>query len=245
MVTKMEIIKTIVPLFGVLVGWLLSERAKVFADKRQDKRKLRKLLFFLLELRYHFAKELSTELDIDKYLKIFSTTLSKKLNTEVDLLAGQPIPYDVKPFILELLQKATVKGRDDKFEYLSTNIDKILMDLAEIDPLLAFELNGRHNIKERLSRANELYSEMEEFATSQNEQIPFDLRQFFNPKLTKELLEDLDESIEKIAGKIGRKLVSEVKKKIAIMDSNDGEDEKIGQAINEYLNKVIDTLNPE
>lgn len=58
----MEWIKTILPLIGVALGWLRSERGKIFADKRQDKRKLKKLLFFLLELRYHFARELSKNL---------------------------------------------------------------------------------------------------------------------------------------------------------------------------------------
>ena len=38
----MEWIKTILPLIGVGFGWFLSERGKIFADKRHDKRKLKK-----------------------------------------------------------------------------------------------------------------------------------------------------------------------------------------------------------
>lgn len=74
----MEWIKTILPLIGVALGWLLSERGKIFADKRQDKRKLKKLLFFLLELRNHFARELSNELDLDKYINILKSKMALK-----------------------------------------------------------------------------------------------------------------------------------------------------------------------
>lgn len=101
-----------------------------------------------------------------------------------------------KPFLEQIILKT--KKQDDKFEYLAENIDKILIELAEIFPILAYELRGRHNIKERLNNVDDYFNEIQ----SMTEEIPFEIKQLVNPKLTKELLNDLDESIEKIAKEI-------------------------------------------
>jgi len=50
----MEWIKTILPLIGVALGWLLSEGGKIFADKRQDKRKLKKTFILLIRIEVSF-----------------------------------------------------------------------------------------------------------------------------------------------------------------------------------------------
>lgn len=154
----MEWIKAILPLIGVTIGWYLSERGKIFADKRQDKRKLKKLLFFLLELRYHFAREHSNELDLDKYVNILKSKIAQKLGideNEPDFNLGLK---DLKPFLEQLNSK--IKTQEDKFKYLAENIDIILIELAEIFPILAYELSGKHNIKERLNNADDYFDEL-------------------------------------------------------------------------------------
>ncbi len=231
----MEWIKTILPLFGVALGWLLSERGKIFADKRQDKRKLKKLLFYLLELRYHFAKELSLELDLDKYFGILKNKVAEKFSFDKD----DP-DFDIglnvwKPILEQMISKT--KNQDDRFERLSENIDKILIDLAEIFPILAYELSGRHNIKERLSRADAYFSEIQSLA----DEIPFDIKQWINPKLTKDLLDDLDESIRKIAIQIDNQTLHSSIETINKMTFDDDYYE-MEQLIDEYLDKVIENI---
>lgn len=231
----MEWIKTILPLIGVVLGWLLSERGKIFADKRQDKRKLKKLLFFLLELRYHFAHELSNELDLDKYINILKSKLALKLGidkNDPDLNLGITV---WKPLLEQLISKT--KTQEDKFEYLAENIDKILIELAEIFPILAYELSGRHNIKERLKNADDYFNEIQTLT----DEIPFDIKQWVNPKLTKDLLEDLDESIEKIAKQIDSKTLIDSKYKITKMTFED-DDKEMNNFIDEYLEKVTEML---
>jgi len=154
----MEWIKTILPLIGVALGWLLSEGGKIFADKRQDKRKLKKLLFFLLELRYHFGRELSIELGLDKYLETLKSKMAEKFGVDKNDPEFSLGVDNWKPFLEQLLTKT--KNQDNKFEYLSENIDKVLIDLAEIFPILAYELNGQHNIKERLNRVDNYFGEI-------------------------------------------------------------------------------------
>jgi hypothetical protein len=156
----MEWIKIFLPLFGVALGWMLSESGKRNADKRQDKRKLKKLLFFLLELRFHFVRELSIKKGFDKYLSSVKSKLAVKF--EVD---GNDPEYilniDALKPIIELLFE---RLRDhEKLEFLSVNIDNVIVDLAEIFPILAYELNGQHNIKERLGNFEKYFDEMKKF----------------------------------------------------------------------------------
>ncbi len=224
----MEWIKTIFPLLGVLVGWLLAESGKIFTDKRQDKRKLKKLLFLLLELRYYFAKELSYEIRIDKFLNITKSKLSEKFGLDIDDPQLNLGIESFKPHLLNVIAKA--KTDDNKFDYFSENIDKIILELAEIFPLLAYELNGQHNIKEQLTKANTLFNEFENFSS----EVSFDFKKVINPKLTEDLLSELDQSIEKVAAKIDKRTASNSKEKILKMNF-DNSDPDLDKRIDEFL----------
>jgi hypothetical protein len=231
----MEWIKVFLPLIGVAIGWLLSESGKILNDKRQDKRKLKKLLFFLLELRYYFARELSTELDLDKYFNILITKMADKFGIDTNAPEINLGLNSFKPILVQLISKNN--AQDDKFKYLEDNIDKILIELAEIFPILAYELNGRHNIKERLNKANNYFSELQ----SVTDELPFDLKQWINPKLTKDLLDDLDESIKRIAIQIDKQTLKDSKKKIGKMVFED-DDSDMNKFIDEYLEKIIENI---
>ena len=144
----------------------------------------------------------------------------------------------LKPFLEQLLTKT--KNQDNKIEYLSENIDKVLIDLAEIFPILAYELNGQHNIKERLNTVDNYFREIK----SMTEEMPFDFKKWINPKLTKELLTDLDESIEKIAKLIDRATLKVSKEKISKMAFDD-DNKELENFIDEYLNKIIENIPKE
>ncbi|HNP07153.1 MAG TPA: hypothetical protein PKN99_05985, partial [Cyclobacteriaceae bacterium] len=49
----LEIIKYLLPVFGVVVGWMLSQLGEKNKAIREDKRRLKKTLYYLLEIRYH------------------------------------------------------------------------------------------------------------------------------------------------------------------------------------------------
>lgn len=230
----MDWIKTILPLIGVLLGWFLSEKGKVFSDKRQDKRKLRKLLFLLLDLRFHFAKELSTQEDFEKYFDSLKSKLLEKFDYDENDTEFINELDNWKSPLLKLLIKHQAKN--NRFEYLAENIDKILIDLAEIFPILAFELKGQHNIKERLNGVSNYFNDVDKLTSD----IPFDLNQWLSSKISKELLQDLDFSIEKIAGLIDKATVKSSKLKITtrIFGLNDVE---LDNFIDDYLEKAANT----
>lgn len=234
-IRKMEWIKTILPLFGVLVGWILAESGKIFTDKRQDKKKLRKLLFFLIELRYHFAKELSFELVLDKLFIIAKDRLANKFGIDTED-AEFKIGLDaLKPFLHNIVSKN--KYNEEKFDFLAKNIDGILIELAEIFPIIAYELSGQHNIKERLNKVNTYFLEAEVLTN----QLPFDIKGLIEPKLTKDLLEELDESIVKIADKIDKKIKHDIQLKISKMNF-ESSDIELKNFVDEYLGKIVENM---
>jgi hypothetical protein len=228
----MEWIKTILPLIGVALGWILSEGGKIFADKRQDKRKLKKLLFFLLELRFYFSKELSNEIEIDKHLVLLENKIVTKFG-DPDFNLESNI---WKPFIKELILKSS--NQDDKFEYLADNIDKILIELAEVFPILAYELDGQHKIKDRINKVDNVLNDVKSMTDFE---MPFDIKQWINPKITIELLVDLDRSIKVIAKKIDMKTWQMAKTKIKDMIFKIDVQE-FESWIDEYLDKVIENI---
>jgi hypothetical protein len=231
----MEWIKSLLPLLGVFLGWGLAESGKIFTDKRQDKRKLKKLLFYLLELRFHFSKELSIEIDIQDFMDQFKLKFINKFGIS-DHVEESNLEFDLaNPLIKELISKS--KGKDNKIDFLTSNIDDILNDLSEILPILAYELSGQHNIKERLLKLDNYLDEIVENSTK----MPFDMKDWIQPKLTTDLLKEIDESIEKIAQRIDKKTKREALKKIAKMDYK-GDNDELDKIVDEYLTKIQESI---
>ena len=127
----MEWIKIIAPLLGVILGFGLSERAKIWSDKRQDKRKLKRLLFYLLELRFLFIKEFNAQ----KEIKEFYERAEEKLKSEFGENTKSEIEI-AKPIVERIIKNNL--GGNNKINLLEENIDSVIDDLAEVFPILAY-----------------------------------------------------------------------------------------------------------
>lgn len=226
----MDWFKQILPIIGVVIGWLLAESGKISATKRLDKRKLKKLLFFLLELRYHFSKELFFEERLNKYIFIFRTEAEKKFNINITTNDTRMLIDTIRPLVEDFLTK---NNHNASYEYLKENIDEVLLELAEVFPLLAYELSGNNNIKGRLAGANSYLDKVINIAG----ETPFDFKEWINPKLTQSLLSELDTSIELVSMKIGRGINLKIKDKIKLMDSQTI-DLDIETFIGDYIEKI-------
>ncbi|MCT4580100.1 MAG: hypothetical protein N4A35_01675 [Flavobacteriales bacterium] len=225
----MEWIKIIAPLFGVLLGWGLSEKAKLWADIRTDKRKVKRLLFYILELRFHFTRELNVQKEIDSFIDSATSRLKSEFGDEVELGIDM-----YKPFIMEIVKSNF--SEDKQLDFLEENIDSVIVDLSEVFPVFAYELSGQYRIKERLNKSDNYLAELEGLTGG----MPFDLKNWLQPKLTKGLLKDLDENLNKIALKIDKKTAKDVKEKIVKMDSRDNSD--VQEFLEDYIAKVKDSL---
>ncbi len=222
---------SIATLLAVIIGWGLSEGAKIYSDKRLDKRKLKRVLFYLLELRYHFAKELSLEADFQVYTSKVKIQFAEKLklsNVEIDQEISIWMPI-VKKLVIKSL------NQNNRLEFLETNIDDVLNDLSEVYPIFAYELSGKHNIKSRLNRLDNYLSEIEVYQFDNS----FDMKEWIQPKLTSALLINIDNSINKISKKIDRKTQKKAKEKISNMtfDTAEEDDKLLDELLEQCLLK--------
>jgi hypothetical protein len=218
----MEFSKTI---FAILLGWGLAEYGKIIVDKRSDKKKLNTLLFYLLELRYHLKREFSFETDFVKYISNLEVRLTKEFGPEVKIGIEQ-----AKPLFAAMKQKHF--SEDTQVEMLEKNIDNVIIDLAEILPVFAYELSGQHRIKERLEKAELLFSEADEYLS----QLPFDIKSWFEPKVTEQLIKDLDDNIIRIANKLENRTYNEVRRKLKHQTAVDNSD--VNDLINDYIDQI-------
>lgn len=192
----MDWINGVIAIVGVATGWGLTELSNIWRGKRNDKRKLKRLLFFLMELRYYISKEISFSKNIEKYVIHAMQKLSE--------LVGEEIEYEVemfKPLFEHLRQSADTDNQ--KYTHLENNIDEIIIELAEIFPMLAYNLNGKHNIKSRLQKTERYITEIEGAIAQSN--VDFDIKSFLEPLIENELLKEIDNSIESIARLINRR----------------------------------------
>jgi len=223
----MDWINGIIAIVGVGVGWGLTELSNYIGTKRTDKRKLKRLLFFLLELRYYVSKEISFTKSIEKYVTHAMTKLSE--------LIGETLEYEVemfKPLFEHLLKTADTDNQ--KYTYLENNIDDVIVELAEVLPLLAYNLNGRHNIKSRLKKSERYIAQLEE--TIADSEVDFDFRSFIEPLLEDELLKDIDNSIEIIAGLISRKTYR------STIDALEDMEEPYASDVDYYMTEYVDYI---
>ncbi|GAB2648433.1 hypothetical protein GCM10027035_47690 [Emticicia sediminis] len=230
----MDLIKTITPftpLIGVFIGWFLSESGKIFTDKRQDKRKLKKLLYFLLELRHYFSRQLQFEKNFGNYIRVCKEKLHEKFNIPLDDLELNQQLIQLKSEVFKKMNHLNVD--ESKLNYLTENIEKMLIDLSEILPLLAFDLSSQSNVKDRLNKISKYFDSYKE----EMESFPFDIFEWINPKVTNSLLENIDNCILIISKKINYKTLCDSKKTISSYNMVE-DDSGINEYVEEYINKL-------
>ena len=135
-----------------------------------------------------------------------------------------------KPIVERIIKNNL--GGNNKINLLEENIDSVIDDLAEVFPILAYELSGKHNIKERINIIDNYISD----ATDHFGDMPLDLKEWLKPKITDNLISDLDETIKKISEKIDKDLWQHSTNKIANMDKN--EDGDMENFLNEFIEKA-------
>ena len=228
----MNWIDKLLPVITLILGWGISEFGKFSTERKNNTKKFKKLLFNLLELRWLLKREMDLNNDITLYIKRFK----EKITTEFGEDAFGDVELNmIKPMITEILKSKIVQP--DKIKEIETNIDATINELAEIYPVFAYELNGRYKIKERLESADSYFNEVSGFI----EELPKELTDWVQPKLSNELFEELDKYILGIANKINRKTKRDIEEKLSNKNSEDTEE--MDEFIDEYIEKIKTMAN--
>lgn len=218
-------IDKLLPIFTLLLGWGFAEFGKFSSNKKSDKKKLKKLLFNLLELRWLLMREMNLNIVLTEHLD----RLKDRFMTEfgADAINGSE---HLKHFIIHLLKDQIIQP--DKIRDIEDKIDITIIELSEIYPVFAYELSGTYKIKEKLDSAQQYF----ENVTKQYGEFPNEIQDWIEPKLSSELIEELDSHIESIARMINKKTTNGV---LEILEPNRSSDfEEFDDFLEEYIQIV-------
>ena len=217
-------------LLGVVIGWGLTRYDKLSAKKEEDTKKLKKLLFNLLRLR----KLLKTIEGID-------ATLDKLFTRVKEMASYTPEITDDEDFELKKGEVARfVKGNflsSKELEHLSGLIPEIALELSEVDPVFAYEIAGKYNLKDKLLSIDSYVSDVESLVG----EIPTGVKEWVQPNIVSKIVNDLDENIRRISESIGKSTLRNVL--IELEEKPGEEDAKIEKMLVSVFEKSGITIN--
>lgn len=222
----MNIISIILPLIGVVLGFTLSQFEEFFKERKNKKRTLKKLLFNLLNLYSVLYEDLKFEESIGKFFE----KLLKKMSGDIGDQEKKEL-VQVKAFINNNLKHHFVN--EEKHKFIENNIEDIINELAEINPVFAFELDKQYKIKERVQRTDSYLTDIK----LNLGEPPFDIEKWIRPELTNQLLKNLSEVVLDIAKSINSKTHDKIKiETLPAIEEHDTE--KSEELINDYIAKM-------
>lgn len=220
----------ILPIIALFLGWALSEFGKFSTQRKNNIKKFKRLLFNLLELRWLLKREYDLNEEITTCVERLKLKLTQTFGAEAT--EGADI---IQPLITEILKDKLVDL--NRIKEIESNLDFTISELAEIHPVFAYELSGRYKIKERLDNAEQYFNEVSQYI----EDMPKELTDWIQPKLTFELIVELEDNIIEIAKKISRRTKNDVSGKLEV--NNNNETEEMDEFIDEYIERVKTMYN--
>jgi len=237
-----KVIAALIALFGVLLASTLSAGAYFYKVRVEAQKSTKKSLYYLLEIRYFILTSLfDPKKETEAYLEHYSEHLSAK---EIKLTR-----QDFEDSLVDLIRghfeniMATLKTKVEND--LVQPYEDSLLELATMNPVLAYSLKGREKLGELLSKAKN-YSE----SVPENIDIPegmewlTDLVPDISTEMSENAVEDslsqLEDDITALAKTCGRKTYKNTKemlKKRLTFDDKDTFSE-----LDIYMDQVIEKM---
>ncbi|WP_321375626.1 hypothetical protein [uncultured Draconibacterium sp.] len=187
----------IVSIVGIVIGWMLNQFSQWFRARKEDKKKLKEILYHLLELYNLFHRS-----DVNKFIgivkevvlsKIPKSQQSDELMKLMDKVYGNIAEQFVKPEILH------------KLKIQLENYENSIKSLASVDPVLAYYISSKNNINQTFSELESVYDRLENEYDQHRQDIATGKEMAFNvlkPSLHEENLKEIEKQITKIAWKV-------------------------------------------
>lgn len=223
----------IIPIITLLIGWMISEVSKRSDYKRQDKKKLKRLLYKLLD----FRNNLTRLFNMDRRIQ----TLNKLYFERVEEIFGENVDINSRILLKEIM-KSTIKEtgifNEENIFSSKENIEKTIDELSEINPFLAYGLNLHDNIKASLEYHNAYFEKIENM---NNEEIPLEIKEKLSPHIEAEILKELDIGLVEVALMISKKAKKEVEEVIDFQNDFTYSEEELISTIDKIIYTLTDS----
>lgn len=149
-----------------------------------------------MELRYWISKELSLDVEMERIVSAYGREIVKTMSVTPGQFAL------VKPQIIAHLKNQVIIA--GKMTGLEIPIETVVQEIAEIDPVFAFELKGKYQVTAIIEALQAQLAQ----ATPENgqeETIIMVIQDVLRPALLQDLFKELNSHILVIAGLIDKK----------------------------------------
>ncbi|PWK68281.1 hypothetical protein LX99_04805 [Mucilaginibacter oryzae] len=184
---------------GLLV-WALGRWNASKDEHKQEKKRLNRLLYNMLELKHWVDKELSAEPFIAGYMEKMMATI----------LVAAPDKSQAELAEMTAIISAGIKRvilKQPQLPRLEQHIAEIVRDYSEIDPFFAYDLTGKYQLTENLELMKEYLTGVVPQDVDMPEATAF-MNQLMCPTMLADLQRDLIVHLPQIAGMINDRALS-------------------------------------
>nr|WP_312231895.1 hypothetical protein [Pseudomonas sp.] len=240
-----EIVIALIALGGVFVSAMLAAISYFYKKDFEVKRSGRRLLYFLLEIRYAVLVSMRNPNDIaERYMasckKIFIANGFAMDNEVLDkammaLIVGH----------LENLSAAVKVEIDDE---LIKSYEKELLEFSNINPVLAFKLRGKQRVQASInetskyvSKLNETFSTLPQTMAFAGPMSPLAIER--RDEALSNLMDSLDKEILELSAYCGRRDYRESKKLLNTSRDKEIESPDLEKDLMEMVEQLAEAMN--
>ncbi|WP_162427263.1 hypothetical protein [Pontibacter pudoricolor] len=205
---------------GACLVWFFARRSEKDKIIHEDKKQLKKVLFYLLEIRIRLIESQR----YDEFVNFYVEWVRERLPIDAEIMPKEAWESLAKPFEAIKERVIGIKFNDESDKLLSQQFNQTVHSLAEVDPLLAYRLSDKQNLKgyiESLSKGeiftDTAYSELED---DYNEVEKSKALKHIETKFMKEATGEIDSIIIDVAKSVDFKTLQQVQDKLSPIDSS-------------------------
>lgn len=223
----------ILALMSVTLGWFLNELSQWFRSRQSDKKIKKQILFNLLETNHIFKR-----LDTAEFKKVYTERILIRIpeNEQTD-----DLKFGLDQVFSMLITGIFQDDVSDSLKNIEIKYSTAVENLASLDPITAFHLNGKTKIMDTFNQIQTYFDEIKEILPGDNEDIQNHINSVFHsslkPDMIKGAISDLESEILKIA--ISIDLWTWLKLKRSFVSSVEKDRKNMELKIDELLDRAI------
>lgn len=226
------------PLIGVVMGWGLTLFTSYINFYRSDKRTIREILYFLLELYRQVSSIYALETIMDDYFK-------KKEIEHAELKENQAYQQIVK-LVKKIFLDKYYPEVENELNGLGNKYEECLIKIAAIDPIIAHRLKGKDKLISFLTRwKSQLEPKVDE---KEIEAFKFLMASVELENPTKRLMNDFLKNLKTIISDVASKISKKTQKDIgnlSVFHASNPEDKDLENKLDMLMNLFIMQLKQQ
>jgi hypothetical protein len=220
---------------GIAFGWFLNELGQWFRTRKEDKKIKNQILYNLLEINFVF-----NQLETSEITQLLADRILVRIPKEEQT---EELKQSLNQFYSEIIGELLENNVNEKLEIIEAKYSKALDDLATIDPITAYRLNGKANIMQIFDILHDYFDAVKKQFPGEEEVIQDQINSTIyslKPEVIKEAISDLEDEIKDLALSINPWIWFKVRK--TLQSSKDRIRNEDAKKIDKLLDKLMSKI---